>query len=587
MNGEPTQITDILNKNKELLIGFYLKKNPHVKIDFASQPLSEIAFSNNYTGDTFKPKSRFTLNILAGVSIIVLVMAWMNYVNLTISKTKARFKEIAARKVSGALLPDLFLQFICQSAVLNLLACLIGVTFIQIVRGPFDYFLNIRIIPFSALDSITILFFITILVTGIVATATYPAWVTLRHTTRQLLTKNIPTSKRTVTTILTTFQYVAALTMIAWIFVMQNQLNYILNKDLGIEKENIVVFDSPILGLDENGADKMVSFASQIKNILHGESVAISGKVCGEEPYNASTRRVGSNIFYGLDSHGGVDENFIPLYKLKILAGRNFIRDEKKASVILSRFASERLGFKSPEEAIGSFVEGEVIDGWKRLEIIGIIEDYRVTPYRNAKGSTEAATGRGQSLTYMNSVWRDAVPERISAKISTSETNLLIAQIEKLYKQTFPGNIFKWYFLDESIARQYGDQKIIRNQISFFTALAIAVACLGLLGMISNTVVEKTKEICVRRILGAATYHITGLLLTSTVKQVSIALLIGMPIAWHFSDQYLAGFTERITLQWWHFVLPLLILVAIMFITIATVLWKAARSNTVEALKCE
>ena len=160
MKGDPAQIADILNKNKESLIGSLLEKNPHIKIDFVSQPLSEIAFSNNYSGDTFKPKSRFTLNILAGVSVVVLMMAWMNYVNLTISRTKARFKEIAARKVSGALLPDLFLQFICQSAVLNLLACVIGLTFIQIVRGPFDYLLNIKTIPFSAIDSGTILFFI-------------------------------------------------------------------------------------------------------------------------------------------------------------------------------------------------------------------------------------------------------------------------------------------------------------------------------------------------------------------------------------------------------------------------------------------
>ncbi len=586
MKGDPAQLAAILNENKESLIGYYLEKNQHIKIDFMSQPLSEIAFSQGYAGDSFKSKSKFMLKILAGVSIVVLIMAWMNYVNLTVSRTKTRFKEIAARKVSGALLPDLFLQFICQSAVINVLAALIGLTIIQLVRLPFDQFLNIHIVSFFDLDNQTILFFLTVFTIGIMATAGYPAWVTLKHSTRQLLTKNVPGRKRITTTIFTTAQYVAALSLIAWIFVMNSQLEFILNKDLGVDKENVIVMNAPVLGLEENGNQKMVSFADLIKSKLNAEQVSLSGRVCGDFPWDQPLRRVGSDVFYGIDAHGGVDENYIPTFNLKLIIGRNFNRDEVKPAIILSRFASERLGFKSPEEAVGSIIEAQAEGVWHKLEVIGAIEDYRVTPYYAEEGSTESVTGRGQCFTYLNALWKDYVPQRISIKLSKGAMPNL-KELEELYSQQFPGNIFNWYFLDDNINRQYGDQKIARNQLTFFTVLAVGVACLGLLGMISNKVAEKFKEISVRRILGAQNHHVVSLVLGSTGVQIGIALLIGVPISYKFSNQYLEKYTDHISLQWWHFALPVLILVVIMFFTIASVLWKAARSNPVEALKYE
>ena len=138
---------EVLNENKERLIGWFLKSNQNFRIDFLVQPLSEVVFSEHYTGDFFQIKSRLTLILLATVSLMVLVMAWMNYINLAISRTKVRFKEIAARKVSGAKLMDLITQFIIQSTLVNLLAVLVGLTIIQLIRQPFSDFFDIRIIP--------------------------------------------------------------------------------------------------------------------------------------------------------------------------------------------------------------------------------------------------------------------------------------------------------------------------------------------------------------------------------------------------------------------------------------------------------
>ena len=576
-------LAKILNDNKDRLIGYYLEKKQFLKIDFLAQPLREVVFSQ--MNEFFKPKSKFTLNSLAVVSLVVLVMAWMNYINLTVSKTKTRFKEIAVRKVSGALMLDLFLQFVCQSTLINVLAVLIGLTVIQVVGQPFSFFFNIRVIPLWELPSDALLFLALVLVIGIVVTAAYPAWVSIRHNARQLLTRNVPSQKRITTTIFTTSQYCAALTMIVWILVMHHQMNFILNKDLGIDKDNVVVVNAPILGLEENGNAKMVDFVQQVQNESGIGNTSLSGKVWGDGYYNMELRKVGNEMFYGIEDQGGVDDQFISMYKIKMIAGRNFMKDEKGVTTILSRSAVQRLGFKSPEEAVGAIIEYNFMTNWKPIEIIGVVEDYRVHSFSNLENNTEE--GKGQCLMYLNNAWPPAVPGRVSIKLNTAEVKSVIDKVEDIYHQHFPGNVFNWYFLEDNIVRQYGDLQILRNQLTFFTFLAVMVACLGLLGMISNTVSEKIKEISIRKILGAENLHVMKLLLNSTGMQVITALVTGLPIAWKFSQQYLEKYTERIALQWWHFGLPVMILITIMFLTISSVLWKAAKSNPVEALKYE
>lgn len=163
----------------------------------------------------------------------------------------------------------------------------------------------------------------------------------------------------------------------------------------------------------------------------------------------------------------------------------------------------------------------------------------------------------------------------------------IISFVEKKYGEFFPEQVFNWYFLDKVITGKYQQQVIARNQIALFSFIAIGIACLGLLGMISNKIAERTKEIGIRKVLGAELHQIAQLLLNTTVKQLIIAAFIGRPVANYLTQQYLEKFTERIDLQWWHFALPVLILVVIMFLTISSALWKAAKNNPVEALKYE
>jgi putative ABC transport system permease protein len=289
-----------------------------------------------------------------------------------------------------------------------------------------------------------------------------------------------------------------------------------------------------------------------------------------------------------------VDEDYLLFYDIKLLVGRNFIKDDQPDAILISRFAATRLGFKSPEDAVGSRINLYLhpqVRNWKDAEIIGVFENFRLDSFLNMSESSTEATdeGRGVILMYKNQTFADAIsnPEKISIRVSPQNFEETIASIQTLYEEQFQGNVFTWYFLDDHANQVYVHEKTARNQIVLFTALAIFIACLGLLGMISNKVVEKTKEIGIRKVMGAQLYQIAQILLSTTVKQIVIATIIGIPVAYYLTQQYLEKYSERIILQWWHFCLPVAILVSIMFASIASVLWKAAKNNPVEALKYE
>ena len=194
--------------------------------------------------------------------------------------------------------------------------------------------------------------------------------------------------------------------------------------------------------------------------------------------------------------------------------------------------------------------------------------------------------GRGIALTYKDFLIPRFKPLKFSIKIDMQNFESELESLTDLYTNTFQ-EPFKWFFLEEKIRMQYANEQATKNQIAFFSLLAIGIACLGLLGMISNKAVEKTKEIGIRKILGAGMLNIARLLLTTTAKQIIIANIIGIPLAYYLVTQYLQKFSERLTLQWWHYAIPVLLFMIIMLVTIVSVLFKASRTNPTESLRYE
>ena len=187
----------------------------------------------------------------------------------------------------------------------------------------------------------------------------------------------------------------------------------------------------------------------------------------------------------------------------------------------------------------------------------------------------------GTLLTYKNAIAQDQPVSKISFRIDPKQTATIATQLEELYKSIFPLETFNWVFLDQNIRRNYAQEQITRNQIILFTFLAIGIACLGLLGTTSNKVVEKTKEIGIRKILGAHLHQIALLIINTSLKQLLVSIVIGIPLAYLLVEKYQERYSERMTFSWWHYALPVALLVVIMILTIAGVLMKAARTNPV------
>jgi putative ABC transport system permease protein len=566
---------------------------PNAQIDMFIQPLEEIPFSQNFLGDNFYSKSKPFLFILAFIAFSVLAMAWVNYINLSVTRTTRRFKEIATRKVSGASAGDMVKQFVMESFMTNALAIALAFTLIQIIRKPFSLLFNIQIAEFSSLNPISIGIFLSIILSGILLSGLYPAIISMAHQPRALFNlKSTASGKRFIPSLLTVSQLAVAIIFILLGFTVSHQISHVLNMNTGINKNEVMVIEAPVIK-PANYHQVVSSLENQISNNPHVSGVT-SSRVDVTDLYgndNVNTRRIGADLSFGMDGNT-VDEDYLSFYGLKLLAGRNFIKDDKPDAIIISRFAATRLGFNSPDDAVGSKINLAQVGGlWKDAEVIGVFEDFRIASFLNMSQSSTEANDQGRGIVFKNKNQTFAgVPsdlEKISIRVSRQNFEETIASIQKLFEQQFPGNAFIWYFLDEHASQVYVHEKTARNQIVLFTALAIGIACLGLLGMISNKVVEKTKEIGIRKVLGAQLHQIAQILLSTTAKQVIIATIIGIPMAYYLTQQYLQKFSERIELRWWHFALPVLILVVIMLATVASVLWKAARSNPVEALKYE
>jgi putative ABC transport system permease protein len=547
------------------------------------QPLHDVIFSN-LRNNEFRFKSKYLLQSLSIVSFLVLIMAWINYINMSIRSLNNRLKELGTRKVMGAQFKQISLQFLTDSIIINLIAFAVALTIFQLIKTPAEALFGFYIPSFKDISGISILIITLFAVGGTLITALYPLLLINKKGPMELFTKSVHGFRLAPLNLwLVTSQYISAIVLITWIATVYSQLNFVLKKELGIQRESIVIIEGPMRY--ERSTDAAVtSFIKETKRISGINAATMSHSAVGDLTHQGLLVMLNKNSnSVGTDTNGGVDEHFLDTYNIQLIAGRNFMPDNPadQNGILVSKTLVERLGISSPEEAIGKRIMLPAQQK-ENIQIIGVINDYEFRPlYR------EQYERRGVTLTYKNFLIPKYKPLKFSIALDLRNLKSEMHAIEKLYKQAFPDEIFKWYLLNDKIEQQYHMEMTAKNQIMFFTILAVGIACLGLLGMISNKVVEKTKEIGIRKVLGAQIHQIGYILLNTTIKQISLSTIIGLPIAYYFTQQYLEKFSERIELQWWHYTIPVLILIVIMFASIVSVLIKAARTNPVKSLRYE
>lgn len=552
------------------------------------QPLAEIAFEK-VRGDDFIVKSKLLLTVFGAIAVVVLLMAWVNFINMTITASSKRVKELVARLGVGARPGQLIVQFVIEAAVVNFISLSLAITLVQLLKTPSRLLLSFNIPEWKETSAFSLWIIAIFLFSGVLFSGIYPALITLKRTPGSLFGGvKMRSGHTSLSYWMTISQFSMAVVLIIWAFAVYGQMNFILNKNLGFRKDNVVVVDLPYLA-SSSFANDLRSFLNRIRTLDGIGNYAVSTTVAGDnEPLGIAFKQTESGNVIGAASDGGVDDRFLGFYEIELLAGRNFLPDHPsdKNSIIVSRKVLKKLDVQTPEEAIGRKLIVLHPEMQNPAEIIGVIEDYNRMPLI-AGFQSYWSDDMGVALIYGNHLLPEKRSKKVSIRINSAHFDKTISQINTVYEESFQGNLFNWYLLDQHINRHYQNDKIIRNQILLFTCLTIGIACLGLLGMVSYKAVEKNKEIGIRKILGAQLHQIAGILLNTTIRQISIAMVIGIPIAYYLVQLYKANFVAHIAVQWWHYLLPLVILMLILISSILVVVWKAARTNPVEALRYE
>ncbi len=512
--------------------------------------------------------------ILLSVAFFIIAIAWVNYINLATARAISRAKEVGVRKAVGSHRGQLINQFLTESALLNLIAVVVAIMGIVAALPLFNHFTDQQL-TYSFVGSVRFWFGLgTMYAIGTLLSGAYPAFVLSGFNPVSVLKNGVTAFKEGVVLrkSLVVIQFSASVFLLIGTITVFRQLQFMRNQSLGIDIRQTLVLGKPMN--DSTRVNQTKAFKDVLLRESAIKSVTVSGNVPGEKvEFNAGgIRLVGTPDEQGKQYRViGVDYDFVTTFGMRILAGRNFdTRLGEKDAVVFNRTGIRQLGFDSPEKALG-----QKIDFWGDvITIVGVVDDFHQQSLREAYEPLILRLDPG-------------VNGQLSIKVAANEPEQAIAITKKAWSQFFPTDPFDYYFLDDSYDKQYRADERFGQVFGFFTLMAVLVACLGLLGLATFTAQQRTKEIGVRKVLGASVTSIVTLLSKDFLKLVLIAIVIASPLAWWSMNQWLEDFAYKIDFEWWVFALAGLLAVGIALLTVSFQSVKAALMNPVKSLKIE
>ncbi len=553
---------------------------------FYLQPLSRAHLYSDYEYEIGVTDSSVVVWGLLIVAVLIIIIAWINYINLSTARSIERAKEVGVRKVAGATKQQLIRQFLTESVLINIIAVLSGLLIVSLVQNSFNnlvhHKLSLSYIFQKSVNGYEIpVILIASVITGIFISGFYPAFILSSFKPILVLKGKFTASVKGIflRKALVIGQFAITVILIIGSLVVYKQIKFVNEQNLGINIEQTLVVNPPELTSWDSGfITRENAFKNEIKKLLNVNGVATTSQLTGDELGRSfNIRREGaSNDIHFTIRHMGVSSEFIDIYKIKILAGRNFVETDYDAkwtnlhNTIINESAAKLLGFSSPQDAIGKVI----LSGTKKWDVIGVVADFH---QKSLRYPIEAMRLMPTYGTY----------NPISVKVATKNLPATIAEIKKKYDAFFPGNLFDYHFLDEQFNNLYSNDLLFGKVFSLFSGFAILIACLGLLGLSLFATVQRTKEIGVRKVLGASVANIVVLLSKDFIKLVLIAFVAAAPVAWFIMHKWLQGFAFRINISWWIFLLTGLLAVIIALATISFQAIKAAVSNPVKSLRTE
>lgn len=555
--------------------GEQFKSNNEASV-YTLQALTDIHLYSNYMGEPNPTGDGKSVYLLLGIAFFIIVIAWINYINLATARALSRAKEVGIRKTLGSQRKQLVFQFFIESFLFNVLALIIalGLTAISI---PFFNSISGQELSIGFLLDVNFwVGLISLFVFGVLLSGSYPAFVLSRFKPVEVLKGKMVSTKEGsfLRKALVVFQFAASLFLLIGTLTVYQQIQFMRKQALGLNIDKTLVVVPPIV-TDSTYLGQMTSFKQNLLKYPAIKSVAAASTIPGQPvDWNAG----GIKLVSQEETEGkqyrviGVDYDYVDQFGLQLIAGRKFSEEfgTDPEAVIFNRAGITQLGFNNPEEAIG-----KRIDFWgNQYTVIGVSENFNQESLR---------------LPYEPMVIR-LIPDvrgYFTIKQSSEDIAQTIALVEQEWNNFFPGNTYEYFFLDDHFNDQYKADQRFGKIFGFFTGLAILVACLGLFGLASFTTLQRTKEIGIRKVLGASIPGILKLLYKEFALLLVIAFFIAIPIAWFTSSNWLEGYAFRISMHWSYFLLPFVAIVLIALITVSFQTVKASLANPVKSLRTE
>jgi putative ABC transport system permease protein len=543
---------------------------------FHLQRLSDIHLDSHFIRE-FKPNGdRGTTYFLTAVAGLILLIAWINYINLSTAKSVERAREVGVRKVMGGYRSQLVQQFLVESVVLNIIAFALAV-FIALLLSPWFAEISGRVLGYGLFTNATFWLIVGALtLAGAALSGLYPAFVLSGYRPVEVLKGRFKNTGQGVyfRKTMVIIQFVASITLVVGTFTVYQQLDFMRSQELGVSIDQTVVLRSPN-NIDSTYRNKFETFKERVLGHAEVASVCASSAVPGEQPdFNAggirtiSQRPEDANQYRIIE----MDHDFISTFGLQVIAGRAFSGTvtNEEGNVVFNEAAVHRMGFSKPEDAIN-----EKIYFWgDTFRIVGVVKNYRQESAKKAFDYYIFRYGRSPGGYY-------------SIKFNTANVRESMVKFEADWKELFPGNPFNYFFLDESYNNQYKADQQFGQVFSVFAGLAIFIACLGLFGLSSLTAIQRTKEIGVRKVLGASVGGILLLVSKDYLVLIGTAILVATPLSWWIMNNWLQGFALRIPLSFLIFAIPSLMVIVVAILTVGFHTARAAMTNPVSSLRYE
>jgi putative ABC transport system permease protein len=553
---------------EKMMQAIYKKNEPVLKVGFVLQPLTRIHLHSNFLADMPGHGNAQNVYIFMVVAVFILVVACLNFMNLATARAARRAKEVGLRKVVGAIRPHLMGQFLAESLVVALLSLVLALLIIYLVLPYFNTlggkdlaldFTNVQII--AGLLGITV-------TTGLLA-GSYPAFYLSGFVPATVLKGNFTGggSGSLFRNTMVVIQFAVSISLIVGTAIVYRQLKYIQQLNLGFDKENLLYvpmtgemwskYDALRASLGNNRLTSQYSFISNLPTRSSNATISVQWK--GKDPNTQP-------LFYNL----AIDENFEEVFKATILEGHGYGENAKADSVniIVNEMALKTMGM-----SLESAVETKITVWGREATIIGVVKDFNFKPVQETIGP----------MFLRRNSWGGYAMVRTLP----GETESTIRALEQICKEINPSYPFNYSFLDQDIANLYKAEQRLGSLFNIFAVLAVVISCLGLYGLSAYLAERRTRELGIRKVLGASGFQLVYLLSATFTRPILIATAIAVPLAWYGMSRWLTGFAYHVTIDWTIFLVAFLSALGIAWLTVSFESIKAATTNPVKSLRSE